>query len=174
MSAIHGYPVLNDHSRAGGRERLYSRTLRDWLILIQLESGGGLYELCWTEDIMAEVVYNYRRQHPTADGAVITKIRDRITAALGNGRIDNFTIDGSFAGSDKNDQHVHAAAVAAGAAYVITADTGFTSPDIDLDSLPYEVHTPDSFLVLVDDSAPHHVREVTRRQRSTGKPSHGR
>ena len=38
------------------------------------------------------------------------------------------------------------------------------SPDVDLDSLPYEVHTPDGFLVLVDDSAPHRVRAVTRDQ----------
>ncbi|WP_233506817.1 PIN domain-containing protein [Jiangella anatolica] len=143
---------------------LYSKTLRDWLIMIQLESRGGLYELCWTEDILAEAIYQYRRRHPNVPGGVITQIRDSIAGSLAGARIDDFEIDGSFPGDDPHDQHVHAAAVAAGATYLITADGGFTSPGIDLDTLPYEVHTPDSFLVLVDDSAPHRVRAVTRDQ----------
>jgi hypothetical protein len=33
-----------------------------------------------------------------------------------------------------------------------------------VEQLPYEVHTPDTFLVLVDDSAPENVRTVTRKQ----------
>jgi predicted nucleic acid-binding protein len=152
---------------------LYSRTLRDWLVLIQLESEGGLYELGWTEDILAEVIYRYRRKHPTADGGVITRIRDRIAGSLEGGRIDDFTIDGSFPGSDPNDQHIHAAAIAGGVTYLITEDGGFRSAGIDLDALSYEVHSPDSFLTLVDDSAPQHVRAVTARQERywSGRPA---
>lgn len=142
---------------------LYSKTLRDWLILLQLESSGGLYELCWTEDILAEAIYHYRRNHPTIDGGVVTTIRDQIARSLEGGRIDDFVIDGSFPG-DPHDQHVHAAAVAGGATYLITQDGGFTAAAIDLDTLPYEVHSPDSFLVLVDNSAPDHVRAVTAEQ----------
>ena len=33
-----------------------------------------------------------------------------------------------------------------------------------VEQLPYEVHTPDTFFVLVDDSAPEKVRTVTRKQ----------
>lgn len=143
---------------------LYSRTLRDWLIMLQLESGGGLYSLCWTEDILAETMYRYRRNHPAVDGGVITTIRDHVAGSLEGGRIDDFVIDGSFPGSDPHDQHVHAAAIAGGVTYLITEDGGFTSPGLDLDSLPYEVHSPDSFLILVDDSAPRHVRAVTAKQ----------
>lgn len=143
---------------------LYSKTLRDWLILLQLESRGGLYELCWTEDILAEVIYSYRRKNPTIGGGVITTIHDKIAKSLEGGRIDDFRIDGSFPGSDPNDQHVHAAALAGGVAYLITKDGGFKSEGVDLNVLPYEVHSPDSFLVLVDDSAPRHVRAVTRKQ----------
>ena len=54
--------------------------------------------------------------------------------------------------------------IAADATYLITEDGKFRSEGIDLDSLPYEVHGADSFLVLVDDSAPRHVRAVTRTQ----------
>ncbi|MBB5788274.1 PIN domain-containing protein [Jiangella mangrovi] len=143
---------------------LYSKTLRDWLIMIQLESGGGLYELCWTEDILAETLYRFRKDHPTVDGGVIARLHDIIATTLEGGRIHDYVIDGSFSGSDPHDQHVHAAAIAAGATYLITADGDFTSPGIDLDSLPYEVHGPDSFLMLVDDSAPHRVRAVTKKQ----------
>ncbi|SDT37078.1 PIN domain-containing protein [Jiangella sp. DSM 45060] len=143
---------------------LYSRTLRDWLIMIQLESEGGIYELCWTEDILAEAITRFRDHNPTVHGRVIAKMHDTVTEYLGVGRIDDYRIDGSFPGADPHDQHVHAAAIAAGATYLITDDPGFRSPGIDLDSLPYEVHTPDSFLVLVDDSAPHDVRAVTRDQ----------
>lgn len=143
---------------------LYSKTLRDWLILLQLESGGGLYELCWTEDILAEAIYHYRRNNPTVDGGVVTTIRDQIANSLEGGRIDDFVIDDSFPGSDPHDQHVHAAAIAAGATYLITEDGKFRSEGIDLDSLPYEVHSADSFLTLVDDSAPKRVRAAARTQ----------
>lgn len=152
---------------------LYSRTLRDWLILIELESDGGLYELCWTEDILAEVIRSYRRNNPTVDGGTITRIRDRIAGSLEGGRIDDFAIDGSFTGTDKDDQHVHAAALAGGVTYLITKDGGFRSEGIDLDALPYEVHSPDSFLTLVDDSSPRRVRAVTAQQEKywSGKPN---
>ncbi|WP_233552932.1 PIN domain-containing protein [Jiangella rhizosphaerae] len=121
---------------------LYSRTVRDWLILIQQESAERIYTLCWTEDILAEVIYHLRRDNPTADGGVITRLHDRIADALESGRITDFRIDGSFPGSDPNDQHVHAAAVAGKVSYLITADGGFRSSGVDLDDLPYEVHSP--------------------------------
>jgi hypothetical protein len=123
-----------------------------------------MYEVCWTEDILAESIYHYRRDNPTVPGGVITTIRDQIANSLEGGRIVDFVIDGSFPGSDPHDQHVHAAAIAADATYMITGDGDFRSDGIDLDSLPYEVHSADSFLVLVDDSAPRHVRAVTRKQ----------
>jgi hypothetical protein len=143
---------------------LYSRTLRDWLIMIQLESKAGIYMLCWTEDIMAEVIYNLRREKPELDGGKITRLRDLITRELEGGRIDDFVIDGSFQGTDPNDQHVHAAAVTGRVSYLITRDGGFRSPDIDQDRLPYEVHSADSFLVMVDDYAPEFVRAVAQQQ----------
>lgn len=143
---------------------LYSRTLRDWLLMIQVESSGGLYELAWTEDILAEAITRIRANNPNFDGGRITHIRDKITEILFNGRIADFVIDDSFSGEDPKDRHVHAAAITGQVDYLITADGGFTSPSINLDKLPYEVHTPDEFFRLVDDSAPHHVRAVAQKQ----------
>jgi len=60
-----------------------------------------------------------------------------------------------------DDHHVHAATLAS------RADKLLTSNDRDFpesDDLPYEIYTPDELLVLIDDSAPYHVRSVTREQ----------
>ena len=55
--------------------------------------------------------------------------------------------------------------MASGAGVLLTADSGFTRLSHEtVEQLPYEVHTPDTFFVLVDDSAPEKVRTVTRKQ----------
>lgn len=139
---------------------LYSRTLRDWLLMLQIESKGGLFTVYWTEDILAEVMYHLRREHPEWPGGRITDLRDKIARVLEGGRVDDFTVDGSFTG-DPNDQHVHAAAIACGADIVLTDDGGFSAIG---DDLPYEVYRPDDFFVLVDDSRPGLVKRVAARQ----------
>lgn len=142
---------------------LYSRTLRDWLALLQLGAPGEIYTVYWTEDVLAETIYHLRRSHPEWDGGKITKIRDRIAATFEGGRVEDFIIDDTFPGSDGDDRHVHAAAVACRADIVLTCDGGFHVCH-NADSLPYEVYDPDEFFLLVDDSAPHLVRDVTKNQ----------
>lgn len=139
---------------------LYSRTLRDWLIMIEVL--GGPYKVYWSEDILAEALYHLRREHPDWDGGKIASIRAKIVDALEGGRVEDFVVDGSFPG-DPHDRHVHAAALACHADIVLTADSGFTDQAM-ADALPYEVYLPDAFFVLVDDSTPHVVRNVARRQ----------
>lgn len=140
---------------------LYSRTLRDWLFLLKLESNGGMFTVLATEDVIAETLYRLRRKNPTADGSLISSVHDRIVKNIDE-RISDFVIDGSFLGDDGDDAHVHAAAVAGGASIVLTDDNGWS--DAIADQLPYEVHHPDSFFTLTDDSAPHVVRSVVARQ----------
>lgn len=135
---------------------LYSKTLRDWFCLIQVQ--GGPYTGYYSEDILAETAYRLRRKDPTAPGHKIRLFRDRIVASLEGGRVEDFVVDGTFKG-DPDDQHVHAAALACGAQIVLTADKGFTAPGV-IEDLPYEVHRPDEFFTLTDDSCPHVVREV--------------
>ncbi|NUT48139.1 MAG: PIN domain-containing protein [Saccharothrix sp.] len=143
---------------------LYSRTLRDWLALLQLRSSGDVYTVYWTEDVLAETIYRLRRSHPEWNGAKITRIRDLIAATFEGGRVEEFSIDDSFPGSDGDDRHVHAAAVACRADIVLTADKGFLSSGREPDSQPYEAYGPDDFFMLVDDSAAALVRLVTREQ----------
>lgn len=143
---------------------LFSRTLRDWLALIHLSEEGQLYTVHWTEDILAEALYWLRRKHPHWEGSKTSTVRDRIAGTFEGGRVTDFAIDGSFPGTDPNDQHVHAAALACDADIVLTNDDGFVSSAADPDELPYEVFEPDAFFVLADDSAPHIIRSVTREQ----------
>ncbi|GAB3748266.1 PIN domain-containing protein [Microlunatus parietis] len=131
---------------------------------MELRSKGGLFKNYWTEDILAEVVTNLREDHPSWDGGQITAIRDGITGAMSGGRVADFVIDGSYPGPDPKDQHVHAAAMACEASYLMTVDGGFRSSTIELDDLPYEVYKPDDFFVFVDDSWPYIVRRVTAEQ----------
>jgi hypothetical protein len=142
---------------------LYSRTLRDWLSLLQLRSSGEIYTVHWTEDVLAETIYRLRRKHPDWDGAKITTVRDLIVRTFEGGRVDDFKIDSSFQGNDVNDRHVHAAAIACQADFVLTDDEGFVVGQ-DADAMPYEVYRSDDFFVLIDDSAPNIVREVTLEQ----------
>ncbi len=141
---------------------LFSRTLRDWLLMLQLESGGDVYTTYWTEDILAEVVYRLRRANPTWPGGTLTRLRDKIAATLEGGRVEDFTVDGSF-GGDPDDQHVHAAALACGADIVLTSDNGFCIEGRRA-RLPYEVVRPDRFFVLVDDVVPGVVAAVAADQ----------
>lgn len=132
--------------------------------MLQLKAAGQLYTVYWSEDVLAETMYHLRRNHPDWPGGKITHIRDRIAGTFEGGRVEDFLIDGTFPGNDPNDQHVHAAAIACQAHYLLAGDKGFQPPQIDPDALPYEVYTPDEFFVLVDDNAPQIVADVTRDQ----------
>lgn len=54
---------------------LYSRTLRDWLFLMALETSPPPYGVYWSEDVLAEVVHNLRKSHPDWDAAQTGRIR---------------------------------------------------------------------------------------------------
>ncbi|MFW7413851.1 PIN domain-containing protein [Demequina sp. SO4-18] len=142
---------------------LVSRTLRDWILLLQI-NAPGMFATCWTEDILAETVYGIRRRNRHADGEVITRIADRLRATMSE-RIEGFAVKPFPALTDANDLHVHAAALAGGVNMLLTDDSDFLHlPPQVLDELPYEVIDADSFLVLVDDSSPTSVSEVMHQQ----------
>jgi len=142
---------------------LYSRTLRDWLALLYLESDS-LFSVYWTEDILAETMYHLRRDHPDWPGHKTRAVSEKIRGTFEGGRVEDFVPDGSFVGPDPHDQHVHAAALACRASILLTADSGFSnSAAREAESL-YEVYEPDDFFVLVDDSAPDTVRAVVSKQ----------
>lgn len=139
----------------------YSRTLRDWIGLLYTTPEDAPFVVHWTEDVLAELIYHLRREHPDWDGSRITTIRDRLAGTFEAGRVEDFTVDGSYAGRDAHDAQVHAGAVACRADVLVTCDvTGFVW---DENTSTYEVMHPDSFLVLVDDSNPGLVAAVVER-----------
>lgn len=138
----------------------YSRTLRDWLGMLYTTPDTPPFVVCWSEDVLAEAIYRLRKTHPEWDGSRITTIRDRIAGTFEGGRVDDYATDTEYLGRDPDDAHVHAAAVAGRADYLITFNTkDFQGND---DVAPYEVLTPDDFLVLVDTAMPGLVDRVTQ------------
>lgn len=139
---------------------LYSKTLRDWLMLLRIETGGGMFALCTSEDSLTEALYHLRKSEPAAPGEFTGEIQKRIREYFDD-VIDAFPAI-EFPGDDEHDQHIHAAATFVNSAYLIADDTGFQKIDTDL--LPYEVHTADTFFMLVAANMPSAVDSVIIRQ----------
>lgn len=142
---------------------LYSKTLRDWIFLLKLAGNGNMFQLHCTEDVLDEALYHLRRDHPEWKGQQIANIRRNIVGALDE-IVTDFDPSMDFPGSDENDRHVQAAAVASGAHILVTADKNLRSM-ADIDSLDYEIYSPDEFFVHVDDSSSRLVLRVTEEQR---------
>ena len=140
---------------------LFSKTLCDWLFLLRIETKGGMFVLFSSEDSITEVLYNMRRKNPQANGEYTGRRQGLLRKSLDD-VVDAFPGEVDFPGKDVNDHHVHAAALACNASYLIADDRGFH--EIDSDLLPYEVHSADSFLLLIAENAPQAVDEVILKQ----------
>lgn len=118
-----------------------SRTLMDWVCLLFLSSTPPPFYAYWTEDVLGETVYHLRRLHPGWPGQRIALIRDRLAETFGaDMRVSHFKIDPLFSGRDKNDAHVHSAALACGATYLLTSN--LKDFEGGSDDLPYEAIDP--------------------------------
>jgi hypothetical protein len=143
---------------------LFSRTLRDWLFMPKLESDGGIYTVATSLDVVAEAMARYRDRKPDAPGGVITDMFKKIEQNIDE-RVEQYTIDSSFAGDDPGDAHVDAAARACGAQVLLTVDGGWHKmTDEQLDVLPYEPQSPDDFFCIVEASAPNAIQKVIVKQ----------
>lgn len=142
---------------------LYSKTLRDWLGLLYTDDVVASFQVFWSEDVMAEAIYHLRKQHPDWDGGKLSRIRDLIAGTFEVGRVTDFTVDDTYSGGDEGDAHVHSAAVACGADYLLTCNVRDFAGD-DPHQLPYEVITPDDFFVVVGTSQPELVNSCISRQ----------
>ena len=143
---------------------LFSRTLRDWLGMLYLHSEGGMFQVHWTEDIMAETIYHLRKKHPHWSDNQVGGIRRRLVGTFGaDNAITGYTIDPDITYPDLFDAHVHCAAVHGGVDIVLAEDTKGFSFDDDIE-LDYEIYSADEFFLLIDDSAPELVRRVTEEQ----------
>lgn len=138
---------------------LFSRTLRDWLGLLYTAGDAPPFVVCWSEDVLADTIHHLRKRHPEWDGRQTSKVRDLIAGTFEIGRVTDYVVDGSYLGSDPDDAHVHAAAVACRADILLTCNVS-DFPECDA----YEVMSPADFFILVDDSIPGLVRAVSHDQ----------
>lgn len=149
---------------------LHSRTLRDWALMLNVETKGELFTMHYTEDILAETIATIRRRHVNLDGTAITLLADRIRTSMTD-RIDRYPLRQDSPVKDDKDHHVHAAAVAAGMDMLVTLDNDFLRlADEATYALPYEIICPDDFFVLIDDSDPRATRTTTLTARLLDRP----
>lgn len=148
------------HNRAFFDANIWvSRTLTDWVCLVGLEKSPGIYDILWSEDVFAEALNNLREMNRAHSSNALENRFQRLRDSAPRGKVEGFEIlDRSH--PDTGDWHVINAALHGGATYLVTNDSGFTRIP-DPDSYPFEIHTADSFFMLVADSAPELIRDVT-------------
>lgn len=108
---------------------LFSRTLRDWISLLALECQCTVYDLRWSEDVLAEWIYKLRRKNPNHSDQVIGNRRRELEAAFPDRTVRGYTPTSVPAVNDPNDRHVLAAAVHGEVDILVAADlrAGFKS-----------------------------------------------
>jgi hypothetical protein len=137
---------------------LGSRTLYDWLFILRAQSE--MFSLVTTPDVLDEAHRVWRRVHPTAGGAARASRESKFRDAFDE-IIEDWTGGDAANVPDRDDQHVHNAAVYSQANILLTMNIkDFGDPDL----LPYDLYTPDQFLCLVESSSPFVVREATKVQ----------
>ncbi|PLW02554.1 hypothetical protein AY498_06655 [Corynebacterium ulcerans] len=142
----------------------FSTTLHAWIGLLAAETLGS-WSFYWTEDILAEAIYHKRREYPKTSSHQIEAIRDRLMTVMAENRITGFAIDESVSYSDTFDAHVHSAAIHGRIQIIVTQDyKDFAGLYSNSDDCPYEVFTPDEFLLLVAESVPEAIDVVIEQQ----------
>lgn len=127
----------------------------------------GMFQLHSTRDVISEALANYRKNNSTAPGHAVARMNELITDSLDE-VVRNFPGDLPFDGRDPNDYHVHAAAVYSQADIILTCNeaTDFTTTP---DEQNYDIYHPDDFFLLIADSRPQCVNQVTRNQQEYWK-----
>lgn len=119
--------------------------------------------MCYTVDILSETIRSLSRNRGL-DGGQLTRLFDKIQQNM-DARIDDYPNRDDSPCADPFDAHLHNAAVAGRTDILVTQDTGFTELTEEVrDSLPYEIYTPDEFLILVHDSSRRAAVAATERQ----------
>lgn len=132
---------------------LASRTQHDWLTLLRDETGDW-FQLHSSSDLVEAAVRAWVERDPAARAAAAGRRLEALVASL-----DEVveTPDEAEAGGSPSTRTLVQRATA-GRAHVL-----LTSPALEVtgdDDLPFEIHTTDEFLCLLDDSAARHVRSA--------------
>jgi len=135
---------------------LFSRTLRDWTLMLGRECKR--FAVISSGDCVTEAVANIRRRNPHAPGSKISHIHQLIETSLHDLVTDypGGPIDGM---PDELDWHVVHAAQAAGAKILVTSNTKDFSPVAHL--LPFDLYSCDELFDLIWKNDPASVEAVT-------------
>ncbi len=97
---------------------LYPNTLRDLLIRL---ARSGVVHARWTDQIMDEVITALRRNRPDIDAPKLERLRDLVNSSVRDCLVTEYEdLTDTIDLPDKDDRHVVAAAIAAGAGSIIT------------------------------------------------------
>lgn len=134
---------------------VFSRTLRDWLFLLRAETGGELFTLASSTDVLFEAGARLRDHYPAKPASLVEALRqkffdftDEIVEEFPGGPVDGM--------EDPGDWHVHHAASACQASILLTQNI----KDFHADSTCYEAWTCDEFFVQVNSDVPQTVADV--------------
>jgi predicted nucleic acid-binding protein len=140
---------------------LYPASLRDLLLRL---AAAEAYDLVWSERILEEARRNLVADgRATAEGA--QRLVDAMREAFDGAAVDDAVIGRlkHAMGCDSKDNHVAAAAVAAGAELIITSNLKDFSAEA-LDPLGIEAVSPDDFLDVLFHISPAATVDLLRRQ----------
>ncbi|WP_166661223.1 PIN domain-containing protein [Paractinoplanes brasiliensis] len=139
---------------------LFSRCLRDWLVMLALDSQHTAFRLRWSEAVLAEAFYHLRRKYPDAPEQQIERWRDRLDQNFPEAKVTSWNPNDVPRPQDPNDHHVLAAAYAGEVDILITSDSDINDFQACLDQVDagIEVHHVDDFLCMIADRHPHLVR----------------
>lgn len=125
---------------------LYSAFLRD--VLLRL-AAADLYRPCWSARIHDEWMRNLLAHRPDLSPARVARTRDRMDAAFPDARVTGHEgLDARFPDVAPGDRHVAAAALGAGANYIVTRNLR-DFPPAALGSHGIAAVDPDAFIQML-------------------------
>ncbi len=137
---------------------LFSRTLRDWVFMLREETQGSLFVVVSSQDALFEAGARLRDHYPSHGSHLITSLLDKCEKYMDE-VVENYPGGKVPWIEDEGDWHVHHAATACNAHYLLTQDKGF-----DDTHTCYEVYSADEFFLLINEFAPQAVKKITKLQ----------
>ncbi|OHP55260.1 PIN domain-containing protein [Rothia sp. HMSC061D12] len=135
---------------------LMSKTLRDWILLLALESKYEFFTPHVSSGIMDEFGYHVRRDNPSMNDAKIETWKQQILQSC-ESQIAGFQVESIADFPDENDLHVHAAAQHGGMHALVTDDRkllNYASTERGEEVQSYETLSADDFLMQLTEYAP--------------------
>ena len=139
---------------------LASRTLRNWLFTLSEVTSGSMFSLGTSDSALAEFEKTWQKRNPNLDGEIAKRLSGYISDSCAQ-VITNAPAHNLEGLRDPKDQHIHSAVLHGAFDYLVTRDEDFLDlTETVTDLLPYEIMSPDTILIQINDSASHLVRET--------------